>query len=217
MWTSVYTRWSYIRMSVCICGTTWWWRRRCIYTHVYVDVYINAYMHMCSMYECWSADANLLAHLQVHVYVQLYLFSYVYLHRYLRLPSYTCSDEFTCIHDVHECIHTHISGVCIAFIFNVFWMMHALDVLLLPVSVSCFGPQQPTEATCSCPCTDGACSSPDACPGPCLCPSAVTPQQLCQGVSHSERSSGHILWGHCKRTPCHQGPCHHWIPPAGLF
>ena len=111
MWTSVYTRRSYIRMSVCICGTTWWWRRRCIYTHVYVDVYINAYMHMCSMYECWSADANLSAHLQVHVYVQLYLFSYVYLHRYLRLPSYTCSDEFTCIHDVHECIHTHISGV----------------------------------------------------------------------------------------------------------
>ena len=38
------------------------------YTHVYVDVYINAYMHMCSMYECWSADANLSARLQVHVY-----------------------------------------------------------------------------------------------------------------------------------------------------
>ena len=41
--------------------------------------------------------------------------------------------------------------VCIAFIFNVFWTMHALDVLLLPVSVSCFGPEQPIGPACSCP------------------------------------------------------------------
>ena len=77
--------------------------------------------------------------------------SYYYIGVYVPIYIYIVARKAVCIHDVHECIHTHIPGVCIAFILNVFWTMHALDVLLLPVSVSCFGPQQPTDPACSCP------------------------------------------------------------------